>query len=838
MSIDEMVDGRRGVRPHWRTMLSVLTSLGHDALAERGQRLDRIAAEEGITSLLPGAAPEAWHLDPIPLPLPSAEFAALEQGLIQRAHLLDAILADLYGPQTLLSTGRLPPALVYPNPGFLRPCRNPDGDAPAHRLQFYAADLIRDADGAWQVVADHTGWPEGAAQARENRRRLGRVLPELFASQLLCPVSPFLESWQDLLPQLAPAAAPRPGGVALLSPGHVSPHWFDNVLLSRDLACALVEGGDLTVRSGSVFLKTLRGLQPIAVLLRAQQGHRVDPLELDPDAAGVPGLLDAARAGSVRIVNDPGSHLTEAPALAAFLPMLAQAVLGETLRLPNVETLWLGDPTARARVMADLAAWRLRPACNPAAPPIDLRALDDKARAELLHRLALAPSRYAATAPTEPSAAPCLGRERLDPRQVIIRMFLLFDGAAWRVMQGGLGSVLPDGAPAIWPRAGHGLAKDVWVLSESPSAIAGPAVARVPALEIRRTAGDLPSRVADDFFWLGRYLERLEGAARWLRAAIHRVGRPTPTPHQHAELDVLVSVLTQAGLLNAETVMGVSVPALTQALLRAAGSWGAVHALLGQVSMVVARLRDRITAEMHAIIARELRELEDMLARITPGRDGAGREHASLALSRVLEFAATVAGLAAENMVRGGGRLFLDLGRRIERAQAIADELACALDFPGAAEQPARAEHGLRLALELRDSVITYRSRYLSVLQPAPALDLMLADDGNPRALAYQLAATRRMLANIAGAADTSLVGMAAALLDEVQAIVRDVAAAPDQERAALALPDRLRNLRDDIAELSDRLSRRYFALLPTARAVGMGSDAPSVHEHAVRGAA
>jgi uncharacterized circularly permuted ATP-grasp superfamily protein/uncharacterized alpha-E superfamily protein len=838
MSIDEMVDGRRGVRPHWRTMLSVLTSLGHDALAERAQRLDRIAAEEGITSLLPGAAPDAWRLDPIPLPLPAAEFAALEQGLIQRARLLDAVLTDLYGPQTLLATGALPPALVYANPDFLRPCRNPEGNPPAHRLQFYAADLVRDADSAWRVVADHTGWPEGAAQARENRRRLGRVLPEVFASQLLCPVSPFLESWQDLLPQLAPAAAPRQGGVALLTPGHVSAHWFDHVLLSRDLACALVEGGDLTVRGGGLYLKTLRGLQPITVLLRAQQGQRVDPLELNPDPSGIPGLLDAARAGSVRIVNDPGSHLTEAPALAAFLPRLAHALLGEDLLLRDVETVWLGDAAARGRVMANRSAWRVRPACNPIAPPIDIDALDAKARDELLHRLAVAPWRFAATVPATPSATPCLGRDGLDPRPVVVRMFLLFDGTAWRVMPGGLGSVLPDGGPLMWPRAGHGLAKDVWVLSENPAAIAGTPVARVPALEIRRTAGDLPSRVADDFFWLGRYLERLEGAARWLRAAIHRVGRPMPTSHQHAELDVLVSVLTQAGLLNAETVVGVSVPVLTQALLRAAGSWGAIHALLGQVSMVVARLRDRITAEMHAIIARELRELEDLLSHIAPGADGAAREHASLALSRVLEFSATVAGLAAENMVRGGGRLFLDLGRRIERAQAIADELACALEFPGATEQPARAEHGLRLALELRDSVITYRSRYLAVLQPAPALDLMLADDGNPRGLAYQLVAAQRMLADIAGAADTSLVGMATGLLDAVQAMVRDVADAPDQERAALALPGRLRSLRDDVAELSDRLSRRYFALLPTARAVGLGREVQSVHEHPVRGAA
>ncbi len=829
MAIDEMVDGRRGVRPHWRSLSSMLSSLGHDALAERARSLDRIATQEGITSLLPGASPAPWRLDPIPLLLPPTEFTALEEGLTQRARLLDAAMTDLYGPQTLLSSGLLAPALVYANPGFLRPCHSPDGEVPAHRLQFYAADLVRDSDGAWRVVTDHTGWPDGIAQVQENRRRLARVVPELFGSQLISPVSAFLESWQDLLPQFAPDRAPQPGGTALLTPGHASPAWFEHVLLARDLACALVEGGDLTVRGGGLYLKTLRGLQPISVLLRAQRGDRVDPLELHPDAPGVPGLLDAARAGRVSVLNDPGSHLAEAPAFAAFLPSLAPALLHEQLRLAGPATVWLGDSAARTSVLAELGAWRLRAAFSPNAPPIDPNAQDTHARAQTLACLAKAPWRYVATAPVDPSASPSLGREHLDPRRVMLRLFVMFDGSDWRVMPGGLGCVLPDEAPVIWPRSGQGVAKDVWVLAESVAAVAGSPLPRTPAMAIRRTAGDLPSRVADDFFWLGRYLERLESAARWLRAAIQRVGRLVPMPHQHAELQVLISVLTQAGVLNAETVVGVGGPALIQALLRAAGHWGAIHTLLSQLSVVAARLRDRITTEMHAVIARELRELEDLLNGIVPSREGAMREHASLALSRVLEFAATVSGLAAENMVRGGGRLFLDLGRRIERAQAIADELACALEFPGAEAQPARVEHGLRLALELRDSEITYRSRYLSVLQAAPALDVMLADDGNPRGLAYQLLATRQMLANISGASDTSLVAMVSGLLDEVQAIVRGVTDAADQARAARALPDQLRGLRDGVAELSDRLSRRYFALLPTARAVGIGGDGQPV---------
>jgi uncharacterized alpha-E superfamily protein len=466
----------------------------------------------------------------------------------------------------------------------------------------------------------------------------------------------------------------------------------------------------------------------------------------------------------------------------------------------------------------------VRPALEPAAAALE--------PAQVAGALATAGWRYAAIEVVTPSTAPCLGPERLDARPVMLRMFLAYDGTAWHVMPGGLGVVLPDNAPAVWPRAGQSLSKDVWVLAENPAAIVGPPAARVPALAIRRTAGDLPSRVADDFFWLGRYLERLEGGARWLRAALGRVARPAPTPHELAELHVLIDVLAQAGLLNAETVAGLHIGGLTQELLRAAGSWGAIHALLGRVSRVIDRLRDRVTGEMHAVIGRGLRELEDAFARISAARGGHALDTAAQALSRVLEFSATVAGLAAENMVRGGGRLFLELGRRIERAQSIADELACALEFPGAGTQPARVEHGLRLALELRDSVITYRTRYLAMLQPAPALDLMLADEGNPRGLAFQLAAARTVLIEIAGATDTSLAGAAAALLDEVQAMVREVSDAPDQERAALALPPRLRALRDGVAELSDRLSRRYFALLPTARTVGVGEGTP------IRGAA
>ena len=813
-----MVDGSGGLRPQWRSLLGMLAGLGHGVLVERARRLERVMEEEGVASLLPGSPPDPWRFDLIPLPLSHAEFLTLEAGLAQRARLLDAVLTDLYGPQELLADGALPAALVYANPAFLRPCRH----TTAEPLQFYAADLARMPDGTWNVAADRTGLADGLAHALQNRRRLGRVVPELFASQLPCHIDPFVELCMDMLRR-----ASLGGTAALLTPGHADPAWYGHVLLARELSCSLVEGGDLTVRDVGLFLKTLRGLRPIGVLLRGIGGDAVDPLELAPDGMGVPGLLAAAR-DQVRIINSPGCGLVEAPALAAFLPDLAMRLIGEKLALPSVPTVWLGNGAVREAVLRTQKAWSLRPALEGGQPPVPLAAMGAAKRGALLARVEAAPWRFAASTVLKPSMAPCLDGDGLVPRPVLVRIFLVRDRGGWRAMPGGLGCVLPDHAQA-WPSAGPVLAKDVWVLAENPAAIEAVAAVSTATLPIRRTAGDLPSRVADNFFWLGRYLERLDGAARLLRITIRRVGQPVPTPHETAELDVLITCLTRMGLLDIEAITGLGPLGLRQELMRVAGRLGSIDTLLGRVSRVTGLLRDRVTGEMHAVTTRGLREVEEALARIPARGDGRALDVVFQAMSRVLAFTAALSGLAAENMVRGGGRLFLDLGRRVERAQGVADQMACALEFPGAAHQPARVEHGLRLALELCDSSITYRSRYLAVVQPAPALDLLLADDGNPRGLAFQLDAMRALLSEIGGAADTALAVAAAALQEEPQAMVSTVSEATDQSAAALLLPARLRSMHDAVADLSDRVSRQYFALLPPARMVGVEASPRSM---------
>ncbi len=798
--LDEMVDGAGRVRPHWRGLLSAVGALPEGALADRALRLDRALEEDGITALLPTEerVTTGWRCDPFPLPLPAGEFAALEAGLAQRARLLDAVLRDLYGPQHLLAEGLLPAELVFSNPGFLRPCRSA-GAAPREPLvRTCAADLRRGPDGAWAVAADATARMAGLAQALENRRLLARNLPELFRGAPVRPLRPFLESWRDALRGAAP---PGRGAdtVALLTLGVGDPSWAENVVLARALGCTPVEAGDLTVRGGDLFLKTLRGPQRVGVLLRRTEGRLLDPLEFGASASqGVTGLLDAARNGAMRIINDPGAGAVEAPALAAFLPVLCARLLGESLRLPSLRTLWLGNPDALAEVRDDPGAWVLRGAADPHRPGIALADADPRT----LTQLAARPGAWAATADAAASLAPCWSGEACKAaRPVSLRMFLMHDGAAWRVLPGGFARVLDGGGPPLGRMPPGGLSKDVWVLDEERGDVSGPIPAPAPVLAVRGAGADLPSRVADNLFWLGRYVERLDNAARLARAALARLERDALLPHELAELAALARCLVPAGLATAEDApAGGDAASLRQALLRAVRPGGALPMIFHRIARLVDGTRDRQTGDMHDAFLQPLREMREALPEVRDAQ----------ALNRLfgaaLRYAAGVAGVAAENMVRGGAHTFLDLGRRLERAQAVSSALALALDQP-----PARLEAGLRLALELCDSVITHRTRYLAAPQPATVLHLVLADPGNPRALGFQFAEVRLLLREVAGGPNP-LSDEASALLDQAAAI-----AAGDPFLAT----ERLRALGALSEALAESISRRYFTLLPPLRTLG-----------------
>ena len=818
---DEMVDGRGGIRPHWRGLVGMLAGLPQGGLADRARRLDRAFEEEGVVTVLPadpgqGPAQRPWRCDPIPMVLPAGEFASLEEGMSQRAALLSEILADLYGPQRLLAAGLIPPALVFANPGFLRPCRAP---VPPLRpiIHLLAADLVRSPSGQWQVLADRTGAPNGLGFARENRRMAARVMPEAFRSVQVRELRPFFDHWVDSLQRAAPAGSDNPR-LALLTPGAAHETWFEHVFLSRELGCALVEGADLTARDGQVFLKTLKGLQRVHVLLRRVEGRLVDPLELSPDSAvGLPGLLDAMRARGVRVLNDPGSHLAEAPALAAFLPRLAEHILGAPLRLPSVPTVWLGDPAALAAVLAAPERWMIRPALDGAAPALHPAEMAERARESLVARLRATPWTFAATERVSPSAAPSLGAQGLAPRPVVLRLFALNDGAgSWRTMPGGLARLIEDGDRVAGRLPRMGVTKDVWVLSEDRADIVGPAAFALPPVAIRRASGELPSRVADDLYWLGRYVERLENAARLLRAVIVRLARGWLLPRDLAELGALARCLADSGLVEPEIVSAPpDGPALQRAITEVCRPGRPVAQLFDHVGRLTRAVRDRLTADMWATITHLAAEAREKTTAACQGL-----EELNEATGAIMRFSAGLAGLAAENMVRGGGWLFLDLGRRIERAAHTARDIGHALDQP-----LPRVEAGLRLAIELCDSAITYRARYLSALQPGPVLDLVLADPTNPRSVAYQLDSVERRLAEVQGMPEGDLARAAAVLRAEAESMVEAVATAAEPAAEAVRLPPRLAALSAQVAALSEAIARRYFSHVPMAQPLGVGEE-------------
>ncbi len=787
-------------------MLGTLLGLGTAALRERRAEIDRALADIGATAVFARGDAAHWRCDPIPLLLTETEFLDLAQGLAQRATVLEAMLADLYGPRTLLSRGVLPASLVYPAGAYVRACRGADL---RRHIGLYAADLVRGANGAWQVLADRTAEPAGLAYVLENRRVMARVLPELFRHLDVAEVRPFFDAWADRLQHLVAADEAAPG-LALLTPGHADPRWFEHVMLARNLGLALVEDGDLTVRDGALWVKTLRGLQPVHVLLRRQNGICIDPLELE-GGSGTPGLLHAMRSGTVVVLNAPGAGYAEAPALGAFLPAIAQALTDEALDLPAIRTLWLGEAAARAEILADPEHFVVHDALDGNSPGKSLRLLEPAARAALLAQIEAHGERYAALEELRPSAAPCAGEgDTLEARGVILRLFLVWDGDGWRPLPGGLARVLGsnDCPGAALPR--EALSKDVWVLRDEGDIVGGGGNLSAHALPIRRVAGDLPSRVADNFYWFGRYLERLDNAARLSRALLARLARGAPLPHELPEISTLTACLGEAGLINAEHASAAGQSTLAD-LLQASLTRDAspLPRQLFHIQDLTERLRDRLSGEMYESLRHSLRTLKG--ARLVLRR-GSRAESGLLSdfCGRCLEFSATVSGYAAENMVRGGGRLFLDLGRRIERAQAIANHLRHALDQP-----PVRVEAGLALALELCDSTLTYRSRYLNVVQPAPVLDLVLTDEGNPRGLGFQLAQARELLAELGAARDADLAALLDPLIAETHVIVADLLAAPDQAVTAAKMTPRLRQIEQDLAAVSDAVTRRYFTLLP-----------------------
>ncbi|GAA1839901.1 circularly permuted type 2 ATP-grasp protein [Microlunatus capsulatus] len=827
---DELAAPDGTPRRGWRGLLEGLDRFVDGDLAHAQREVARLLEDDNVTyTPSPGSAvsvvddpapvaatalaqPRPWRLDPVPLVLDDREWAVLEAGVVQRAELLDAVLADLYGPQRLLASGDIPAAAVLDHSEYLRPVVGTEA-LESQRLFLTAADLGRDAAGDWKVLADRTQAPSGAGFAMQNRRVVSRVMPELYHAANLHRLTPFFQAMRTALVESAPPTVEDPR-VVVLSPGPHSETAFDQAFVASLLGFPLVEGSDLTVRDGRVWLRGLGRREQVDVILRRVDSVWTDPLELRPGSRlGVSGLLECVRQGSVSVVNTLGSGILENPALLPFLPRLSERLLGQPLRLPSVDTWWCGDPAGRSHVLAHLDELVVRPITRDAGRSVLGSALTAAQRETLRARIDAAPHRFVGQEVLPLSSAPTTVAERLVPRDVVLRSFVVRSGTSYTPMLGGLARVADQAGDRHGPLVtapDGGLAKDVWVVSSEPVVASRVVVPRraVPHTRHPSAPAAMVPRVLSDLFWFGRYAERAEDLLRLVLATrTLAIETDLDTTHGRA-LEVLLQAVTHVstaypGFLGRAELM----PELRAMLLDRHRSGTAAQAL-ASLSMAAQGVRDQLSEDVWMVLA----EVDRALAALAANPHDQGLQLVDVS-ERVLSGLLALAGIISENMVRDPGWFMLDAGRGIERALQVVALLRVTVVRERAADTDRMVAEAVLTASE---SIVTYRRRYRGRSGPEALVELLVVDQHNPRSVAYQLA---RVLADLQALPTTSPTARPLRLLETLVETVRtadpDALVAADGDRRP-GLERFLAELHDQLRDLSDAVRTQYQQQPPT----------------------
>ena len=806
-------------RPHWAHLIDSFREMGPEEIGQRWSRAERRIRENGITYNIYGdplGANRPWKIDVVPFLIPADEWRFIESGIIQRAELLSLILQDLYGTQRLVAEGRFPAALLYANPAFLRPLVGVP--VPKHSyLQMLAVDLARSPDGKWWVLADRTQAPSGAGYALENRTIVSDVLPDLFRESNVLRLAPFFRAQRDALTSLSPKANPR---IVLLTPGPHNETYFEHAYIARYLGFTLVEGADLTVRDRNVYLKTVDGLEQIDVILRRVDDSFCDPLELRSDSLlGVPGLVDAIVAGNVQVANALGSGVIETAGVMPFLPGLSRHLLGEPLKLPSVATWWCGQEYALDWVLNNLDEVVVKPAFpSRGMEPVFGAEIPAAEKRRFAEQVRSRPYEYVAQEQVTLSTAPVWENGHLDSRSVVLRAYVLNTGNGWIAIPGGLVRVAEGQGPGegsgkgpvvSMQRGGH--SKDAWVMWDRPVDMFSMLRPRGEPIDLNRVQRAVPSRVADNVFWLGRYVERAENIARIARTLLSRVQRADKAElscllRLHGCLESRYSKLPKA---KHKTPTALQLEQELISLISDVKRPDSLVSTLGEVSRVGGNVRERLSADMTFLLGK----LRDSI-QIEPGTQIL--EYTAI-LTNCLELLSAFSGMERENFLRGSGWLFMSLGRRLERAIFLTRELR-EVTTPLAEEDWPLME----CLLEVGDSSMTYRGRYYTTLQPLALLEVLMMDAQNPRSLDFQLSHLEDLYGKLPRHAPEELKAMqeAAQMLRaiDLRKISYPLPGASAESMAAsgvagLVRMDRfLRGLELVLPSWSNNLSSRYFS--------------------------
>ena len=839
---DEFATADGTVRQGWSTVLAGLDEFADTDLLKAQREVARLLEDDNVTyTPSPASAisiadepnghgppttpsstglvePRPWRLDPLPLILEDREWAALEAGLVQRAQLLDAIMADLYGARRLLSRYQVPAAAIFDHDEYVRPLVGSKALA-RQRLFMVAADLGRDGSGQWKVISDRTQAPSGAGYAMQNRRVVARVMPEIYHQANLHRLTPFFQAMRLALVDAAPSAVEDPR-VVVLSPGTLSETAFDQAFVASLLGFPLLEGSDLTVRDGRVWMRVLGKLEQVDVILRRVDSTWMDALELRPDSRlGVTGLLECVRQGTVTVLNNLGSGVLENPALMPLLPELCERLLGQSLRLPSVETWWCGDHAALNHVLSNLDSLVIRPISRGHGRSVRGAALTQRQRELLADKIKALPHRFVGQEVLNLSSAPTSEADRLVRRNVVLRSFAVRSGDSYAAMLGGLARVGDDASErrgVFVTDPNNQLAKDVWVVGSEPVAAAR-ILARDRAAEepgfvpaVSASIAMVP-RVLSDLYWFGRYAERAEDLLRVLLAtrtvAIEADFDFSPGRALEVMLQSITHVsTTYPGFLGSRREM---IPEFRSMLLDRQRT-GTVAQSLGALSLVAQGVRDQLSEDVWMVLA----DIERALATLAANPYDQGLQLTDVS-ERVLSGLLALAGIATENMVRDPGWYMLDSGRGLERALQILALLRVTICQERAAEID---DIVLEAVLTAAESIVTFRRRYSTRARVDALLELLLIDPFNPRSVAYQL---NRIRNDLRALPNTSPTARPLRLLDSLAERVRTsdpVVLAESENGRRTELHDLLAGLQDQLRALSDAIRDHYQQQPPTQR--------------------
>lgn len=810
---DEYISPEGEIRPHWKELDLYFSSLGSEEITHRWNRAKRILLENGVAYNQDRSGDRQglirpWELNPIPLRLSGEEWKTIDRAVRQRGRLLNSILEDLYGAGDLIKGGLIPPALIYGSRSWLRSCIGVPVTQKS-RLVLYAVDLARSPDGTWWVLSDRAQAPSGAGYALENRVVMSRVFPEAFRTMNIGRLGGFFRTMKSSLESLSPRKG-EPPTIVLLTPGPLNETYFEQAYLARHLGLDLVEGQDLTVREDIVYIRTLKGLKRVDVIVRRVDDDYCDPLEFRNESLlGVSGLMNAVRAGTVTLANSLGSGLVQSSTLEPYLSKISETLLGEKLLMPSVATWWCGQKRERDYVLSHLQRLVVQPAFDfPGDFP---QSFDDLAilKQKIEHR----PEMFAAKEGVRLSQSPDFRQGIQEPRSMVLRVFAVRSGEDYHVMPGGLTRVADEETShgALIKQSGG--SKDTWVdleeevltvQSQSQSQTQGQLSVPISFIRPKRIDTSLTSRTVDNLFWFGRYTERGEFSTRVMRTINEGLSG------NHGSLSVeylrpLVRTLIYFGQIGPESLEIKSLEEMRFSLMIRMLSRkyaGTLIDVVDRLREVVTTVRDQVTHDTWWIA----NQLTYCLQKHETGK-GKYREM-DLNLNEVLLYFSALNGVIVENKTHDFGWRFIDLGRRIERslysARIVGEFIA------DRSSQNEQSEAILfQTLLDVFDAGIAYQDKYNEIHRET-VLETLLCDEVNPRSLVGQLSRILDHLLNIPREQDESY------KLPEERLILKVL------NEVRLIEPSRfnvkvLRNVEEAMVELSGLLSRRFFTHLRTS---------------------